>query len=127
MAFSALGRSVSMLRMAWPRMAASRRWICQEVESKFPSNQVIQKFQSQTNLAEVNVNNGLKHVKMVDLPSALWLNPSLGSELVEVVELPAGNAPEAMEAVNTRRQLRRWKYRRKRDGGKDRKFRLKYG
>lgn len=34
---------------------------------------------------------------------------------------------EEMKAVNTRRQLRRWKHRRKRDGGKDRKFRLKYG
>lgn len=120
-----------MLRMAhWPGIIASRRWICQElqVESKFPSNQVIQKFQSETNLAGVKHQ---KHVKtIVDLPRAPWLHPldSLGSELVEAVELPAGERkPEAMEAVNTRRQLRRWKYRRKRDGGKDRKFRLKYG
>eukprot|EP00930_Biecheleria_cincta_P024602 TRINITY_DN17599_c0_g1_i1.p2 TRINITY_DN17599_c0_g1~~TRINITY_DN17599_c0_g1_i1.p2 ORF type:complete len:143 (-),score=19.73 TRINITY_DN17599_c0_g1_i1:124-552(-) len=32
-----------------------------------------------------------------------------------------------MQAVSTRKELRRWKHRRKRDGGKDRNFRLKYG
>lgn len=49
--------------------------------------------------------------------------------LAEVVEIQApGNGEiQPMKAINTRKQLRRWKYRRKRDGGKDRKFRLKYG
>lgn len=49
--------------------------------------------------------------------------------LAEVVEIqaPGNGETQPMKALNTRKQLRRWKYRRKRDGGKDRKFRLKYG
>ena len=49
--------------------------------------------------------------------------------LAEVVEIqvPGNGETQPMKAINTRKQLRRWKYRRKRDGGKDRKFRLKYG
>ncbi|CAJ1396649.1 unnamed protein product [Effrenium voratum] len=42
-------------------------------------------------------------------------------------EKPLEEREPEMQAINTRRQLRRWKHRRKRDGGRDRKFRLKYG
>ena len=45
---------------------------------------------------------------------------------VQEVKMPGTEKP-AMEALNTRRQFRAWKRRRRRDGGKDRKFRLKYG
>eukprot|EP00440_Ansanella_granifera_P020420 gb/GFBE01022178.1/.p1 GENE.gb/GFBE01022178.1/~~gb/GFBE01022178.1/.p1 ORF type:complete len:118 (+),score=12.25 gb/GFBE01022178.1/:2-355(+) len=43
----------------------------------------------------------------------------------ELHEPDSGSAP--LQAVSTRKELRRWKWRRKRDGGRDRKFRLKYG
>eukprot|EP00933_Yihiella_yeosuensis_P008297 TRINITY_DN11366_c0_g1_i1.p2 TRINITY_DN11366_c0_g1~~TRINITY_DN11366_c0_g1_i1.p2 ORF type:complete len:112 (-),score=16.70 TRINITY_DN11366_c0_g1_i1:363-698(-) len=35
--------------------------------------------------------------------------------------------PTTLQCVSTRRELRQWRNRRKRDGGKDRRFRLKYG
>merc|ERR1712129_126161 len=38
-----------------------------------------------------------------------------------------GQAPTPMLAIKTRKELRAWKWRRKRDGGKDRRYRLKYG
>mmetsp|Transcript_4909 Transcript_4909/g.9590 ORF Transcript_4909/g.9590 Transcript_4909/m.9590 type:complete len:115 (+) Transcript_4909:53-397(+) len=42
-------------------------------------------------------------------------------------ELPSDVIVIPKQAVNTSKQLRQWKYRRKKDGGKDRRFRLKYG
>mmetsp|Transcript_2260 Transcript_2260/g.4116 ORF Transcript_2260/g.4116 Transcript_2260/m.4116 type:complete len:113 (-) Transcript_2260:62-400(-) len=53
-----------------------------------------------------------------------WVVPAYGGK--DSV-LDPGETPEVLQAVNTRKELRRWKHRRKRDGGKDRRFRLKYG
>ncbi|CAE8594794.1 unnamed protein product [Polarella glacialis] len=62
--------------------------------------------------------------------------PSQAQALVSIVEYnprvvswdeAPDSLPETLQAVSTRRELRKWKCRRKRDGGKDRNFRLKYG
>mmetsp|Transcript_151952 Transcript_151952/g.487740 ORF Transcript_151952/g.487740 Transcript_151952/m.487740 type:complete len:207 (-) Transcript_151952:89-709(-) len=43
-------------------------------------------------------------------------------------DMPGADGVAApMLAINTRKELRRWKKRRKADGGKDRRYRLKYG
>mmetsp|Transcript_16343 Transcript_16343/g.45014 ORF Transcript_16343/g.45014 Transcript_16343/m.45014 type:complete len:147 (-) Transcript_16343:98-538(-) len=81
--------------------------------------------------------------KLPALPCSLWLQDRsvvpvmLGSTLAIPLQLamgwhapavaPGGGTVTPLQAVNSAKQLRRWKYRRKRDGGKDRKFRLKYG
>ncbi|CAE7443908.1 pis1 [Symbiodinium natans] len=47
--------------------------------------------------------------------------PQLGFTAEEPVQKPV------MQALNTRKDFRRWKRRRKQDGGRNRHFRLKYG
>eukprot|EP00439_Symbiodinium_sp_Y106_P036825 s1762_g4.t1 len=52
-----------------------------------------------------------------------------GPELPEerLTELDGRPQKPAMQALNTRKDYRRWKRRRKQDGGRNRHFRLKYG
>ena len=84
---------------------------------------------SAMNTMEARVDSKLHFVQAqtFSLPMSIpALEDRLLTETVKV-ELPGVENQQAMHCVNTRKQLRRWKYRRKRDGGKDRKFRLKYG
>ena len=118
MALQIIGRSATM-RMAWPcaRIMASCGWSAMEakIQSKVQPNHALPMWTPWTphalclqNRFQDGALTGISGISQVKL------------------EVPGVNQT-AMEAVHTRRQLRRWKYRRKRDGGKDRKFRLKYG
>ena len=117
MALRIVGRSATM-RMAWPcaRIMARCGWSADsdsKIQSKVEPNHALPMWTPWTPWAPWT-------------PHALCLQNLQDGVVISQLEVP-GVKQTAMEAVNTRRQLRRWKYRRKRDGGKDRKFRLKYG
>ncbi|CAE7210465.1 pis1 [Symbiodinium sp. CCMP2456] len=62
-------------------------------------------------------------------PSAGFRFVLPGRDVTEerLTELDGRPQKPAMEALNTRKDFRRWKRRRKQDGGRNRHFRLKYG
>ena len=118
MTLQIIGRSATM-RMAWPcaRIMASRGWSAMEAQ--------IQKVQP--NHAALPMTPWTAHALLQSRFQDGALTALTKSIPQVKLEVPGVENQTAMEAVHTRRQLRRWKYRRKRDGGKDRKFRLKYG
>mmetsp|Transcript_2339 Transcript_2339/g.6753 ORF Transcript_2339/g.6753 Transcript_2339/m.6753 type:complete len:110 (-) Transcript_2339:83-412(-) len=74
--------------------------------------------------------NGLGTYPTLPLCVSSSSTTSIGASLiplVRVVPAPPESAVVPLFAVNTRKEFRQWKQRRKRDGGRNRGYRLKYG
>merc|ERR1719343_637436 len=67
----------------------------------------------------------------IDMPqplvSDLWERSAPGLEKSDIVIGDDAADVVPMQAIKTRKELRAWKARRKQNGGRDRRYRLKYG